>query len=104
MPVTAQVITANRLVDGLVVWFAPGGSWVLDVARAEVFAAAETVTAALEVAQAAVAARAVVDPYAVDVDSRDGRVTPKSLREKIRAGGPTTPSEFRDAVRSKPAA
>jgi len=78
------VVTANRLADGRAVWLAADGSWseTLSSAAIHPVSAAEP---ALEQAQAAVRAQLVVGPYLVDV--ADGQ--PVTLRERIRAAGPT---------------
>ena len=44
-----NVITANRLTDGIVVYLAPDGGWVEDIAHAR-FAETEDETSALEAA------------------------------------------------------
>ncbi|MEJ1161797.1 DUF2849 domain-containing protein [Prosthecomicrobium sp. N25] len=88
------VITANRLADGRVVWLTADRAWSTDVSAAAVVADKVTLEAALAAAAAAVAARIVVDPYATDVDVGGAGIVPKSLRERIRAKGPTVPSDF----------
>ena len=85
-----NVVTANRLVDGIVVYLASDGSWTEDIARAR-FAETEEETKALE-AQAAedVKARKVVAVYPMEVALHDGAVDPLSVRERIRAAHRTT--------------
>ena len=95
-----QVITANRLIDGRVVFFTAGNGWDVDVAHARVHADQSTVDADLVLANADVDARKVVEPYAIVVEVVDGRPVPKTLRERIRAGGPTIPSDFSEVARS----
>ena len=69
-----SVITANRLTDGIVVYFAPDGGWVEDIARAR-FAETEGETAALEAqANKAVKDRIVVAMYPMPVEIKDGAV------------------------------
>ena len=82
----AQIVTANRLIDGIVVFQDEAGGWNEDFARAAVH---EDAAAALARAGEDVAASLVVDPYAVDVELRNGHYAPKALREAIRATGPT---------------
>lgn len=81
-----QIVTANRLVDGIVVFQDEDGGWSEDFARA---AAHQDAAAALARAAEDVAASLVVDPYAIDVELRNGHYAPKALREAIRAAGPT---------------
>ncbi len=81
-----QIVTANRLIDGIVVFQDAAGGWSEDFARA---AAHEDATGALARAGEDAAASLVVDPYAVEVELRNGHYAPKALREAIRASGPT---------------
>jgi hypothetical protein len=81
-----KALTANRLADGEVVFWA-SGAWVEQFARAELFAedpAAEAVEAAAraEITQA-------VDPYLIEVQPVDDGYAPVSYRERLRALGPT---------------
>lgn len=85
-----NVVTANRLVDGIVVYLAPDGSWTEEIARARI-AATEDETQALESqAEQAVKDRIVVAMYAMPVEIKDGAVDPLSVRERIRASHRTT--------------
>jgi hypothetical protein len=85
-----NVITANRLTDGIVVYLAPDGGWVEDIARAR-FAETEDETAALEAqANKAVKDRIVVAMYPMPVEIKDGTVDALSVRERIRASHRTT--------------
>jgi hypothetical protein len=86
----SDIITANRLADGVVVFQNAGGGWDDDFNRAAVHNAKDATAAALTRAQRDEAANLVVDPYAVEVEARNGHYAPKALREAIRAAGPTT--------------
>jgi len=83
------MIIANRLTDGLVVFFIAEGRWTTDIADGQIIddpaAAAETLTAA----QRDEAGCLVVDPQLIDVESEDGKPRPTAIREAIRAFGPT---------------
>jgi Protein of unknown function (DUF2849) len=85
-----NVVTANRLVDGIVVYLAADGGWTEDIARARI-AESEDETKTLE-AEAAkdVALRKVVAVYPMQVALADGNVDPLSVRERIRASHRTT--------------
>jgi hypothetical protein len=85
-----NVVTANRLTDGIVVYLASDGGWTEEIGRARL-AETEDETKALE-AEAAkdVAARKVVAVYPMEVAVRDGAVDPLSVRERIRAAHRTT--------------
>jgi hypothetical protein len=84
----SDVITANRLIDGTVVFQAETG-WVEDFARAAVYETAEAAKAALALAKQDEARDVIVDAYPVVVEMRGGHLAPKALREFIRAAGPT---------------
>jgi hypothetical protein len=85
---TRQIISANRLNDGIVVYLTDGGDWAEAIAAARVIDSEEALTAALEVAAAAVARQLVVDPYPIQIDESEER-RPTRFREYIRARGPT---------------
>jgi hypothetical protein len=85
-----NVITANRLTDGVVVYLAAGGQWIEDIAKARM-ADTEEETKALEAeAEEAVRERRVVSAYPMPIAVRDGAVDPLSVRERIRAAHRTT--------------
>jgi hypothetical protein len=85
-----SVVTANRLLDGIVVYLAADGSWTEDIARAR-RAETEEETKALE-AEAAedVKARKVVAVYPMEVAIDGDGVHALSVRERIRAAHRTT--------------
>ncbi|MFP6740755.1 MAG: DUF2849 domain-containing protein [Alphaproteobacteria bacterium] len=83
---TTQVISANRLADGIVVYLTDRGEWAEGIAQARVIDGEEQGEDALGVASVAAAASLIVDPYLIDVD---GERRPTSNRELIRALGPT---------------
>jgi len=85
-----NVITANRLTDGIVVYLAADGRWTEDIGRAR-FAETEDETNALEqIGDKAVKDRIVVAMYPMPVELRDGAVYALSVRERIRAAHRTT--------------
>ena len=89
-----QVITANRLRDGRVVFLAEGERWVEAVGQSQVANDEAATTALSAIADRAVAAREVVAPYLIEV-TRDGdRLTPRRYREVIRALGPSSHPEL----------
>jgi hypothetical protein len=83
-----RVVTANRLRDGVPVYFVGGGAWSPAIGDAVTVAAPEA-AALLAAAQAGPAPSAVIAPYLVEVLEDDGGLRPLSLRERIRAFGPT---------------
>ena len=85
-----NVITANRLTDGVVVYLASDGEWTEQIANARV-ADGDEETKALETeAENAVRERRVVAVYPMAVALKDGAVDPLSVRERIRAAHRTT--------------
>jgi Protein of unknown function (DUF2849) len=85
---TRRLVTGNRLRDGVPVYFAGTGRWSPALAEARHVAAAEAETLLAE-AQAGAPPHPVVAPYLIDAELRDGGLHPLSLRERIRAFGPT---------------
>lgn len=83
------MIIANRLVDGRVVFLAPGGIWVTGIADGLLIAADEDAQALLASARRDEERCHVVDPNLIDVELAAGRRRPSAIREAIRAFGPT---------------
>ena len=92
------VVSANRLVDGVVVFLDEAGQWTDRLQRAAVARDARTGEVLLERARAE--AFGVIDPFLVAVtEEADGTLEPVSLREKIRASGLTFDTIAAEAVR-----
>jgi len=85
-----NVVTANRLVDGIVVYLAPDGGWVEELARAWLADTEEETKELESVAANAVAERRVVAVYPMEVAFQDGAPVALSVRERIRASHRTT--------------
>ena len=85
-----SVVTANRLIDGIVVYLASDGGWTEEIGRARLAKTEDEVKALEAEAAKDVAARKVVAVYPMDVAIRDGTVDPLSVRERIRAAHRTT--------------
>ncbi len=84
-----RIISANRLRDGIVVYLGPRGDWVADLASAAVFTSEEACEAGWAKTRQAVADNLVLDPLCVDVtECTEGRRA-TTLRNAIRALGPT---------------
>lgn len=85
----AQMLIANRLGDGLVVFRAADGSWVESIAAglliADDAAAKRLLTQSLADARNSL----VIDPNLIGVTESAGRRVPDAIREAIRAAGPT---------------
>ncbi|WP_181699556.1 DUF2849 domain-containing protein [Chthonobacter albigriseus] len=90
-----QIVTANRLIDGEVVFRAADGSWVRDVNGAGVLQSKDEAGVAEAAALADFANAIVVDVAVIDVTVAADKVVPVRLRERIRAFGPTVKSDHR---------
>jgi|FEC22Drversion2_1045045.scaffolds.fasta_scaffold00093_31 hypothetical protein len=86
---TLKVLTANRLSDGRVVYLGETG-WTVAIEEARLIATPDEVSGAEAEGARAVADRMVVEPYLIDVETETGGILPASLRERIRARGPST--------------
>lgn len=83
-----QLLTANRLRDGAVVYWCDG-VWVEALAEAQSFGDDATADAALAAAGEFVKARVVVNPYFFEARVDASGIHPMKEREIIRAAGPT---------------
>lgn len=89
-----KVVTANRLADGMVIYFTPSAAWSEDLAAAHVV---EGEDAMAVLAQATADESQSVGPYLMDVAVDAGGIRPTGralLRETIRDRGPTIHPEF----------
>jgi hypothetical protein len=84
-----QVVIANRLTDGRIVFLADGDAWVSSVDEARVEEPGDGAEALLAAGQRLEAQQQVVGAELIDVDVADGHVRPTKYREAIRAAGPT---------------
>ena len=83
----SHLVTANRLTDGAPV-YRTGDGWSKDIAKARLVPEAGA-EALLAEAQSGPRPLPVVAPYLIEAADEAGRVRPVSLRERIRAFGPT---------------
>lgn len=84
-----QVMTANRLCDGDVVFLTRSGEWSLAIDNA-VLAQEPQAASALEArAKADEKATLVTGSYLFDAERIDGKIKASHIRERIRARGPT---------------
>jgi sulfite reductase (NADPH) hemoprotein beta-component len=82
---TVQVVTANRLRDGVIVWLKPDHRWSEDFAESKPLRDEAEAKAALDAAGMDVKAQLVVGPYLAEVDETPEGLKPDSARERIRA-------------------
>ena len=86
---TARVITANRLLDGEVVYKAKGNRWVTRVSQAQLLNDDTQCENALQWAAQQEEQCVTTGAYVIDVFC-DKDIVPVSLRETIRSQGPTS--------------
>jgi hypothetical protein len=84
-----KVISANRLADGIVVYAGRDGSWFERLSQAKIFASKAEAEAGLLVAQNDAKRNLVVEPVVVEVTEDASGLRAVTLREIIRARGPT---------------
>ncbi|MEE2933651.1 MAG: DUF2849 domain-containing protein [Pseudomonadota bacterium] len=83
----AHIVTANDLRHGNVVYLNASGEWTGNLADAAVVSGDVDDRAISEEMQ--VQRNLVVDPYLLEVSVENGTLTPKKLRERLRAQGPS---------------
>ncbi len=84
-----KIISANRLADGIVVYAGHGDAWVEQLNQAHIFASKQDADARLSLAQYDVTRNLIVEPFLVDVTQDANGLRPSTLRDSIRAQGPT---------------
>lgn len=85
--IKTQVISANDLHDGDVVYLDAGGTWTRSLASAELITAKEHAAAML--ARAKAQTGIIIEPYLLDVIAGPGGITPAHIRERLRDSGPS---------------
>jgi hypothetical protein len=85
-----DIVTANDLQTGAVVYLGAGGRWVDRLGDAEVAQNSDARTHLEQIAAQSAARQEVTAVYTMPVAFAAGRPEPVSMRERIRAaGGPT---------------
>ena len=84
-----QVVTANRLDDGLAVFYSKDDQWHNSIELASVVEDKEAAEDLLAQASNDENQLVVVGPYLIDVDTENGSPTPVRYREMIRTKGPS---------------
>lgn len=85
----SKIISANRLADGIVVYAGPQGSWLDRLDAAQIFESQAEAETGLAAARDDAKRNLILDPFIVEIahDARGLRAL--SLRNVIRAQGPT---------------
>ena len=94
-PETPKAVTAWETATGKVVWMTQSGGWTSEPADLGVFTGGEAET---RLAEAFAQEGLVTDPYFMEVTDRAEIAGRETLRETIRAVGPTTHPEFHRGV------
>jgi hypothetical protein len=84
-----QMIIANRLNDGRVVFLAPGNGWDTSIEAAAIVDDDAGAQRLLAIAKQHEADSVVIDPQLIEVAVVAGQRRPTAIREAIRAFGPT---------------
>lgn len=83
-----QMVIANALRDGLVVFLAPDGSWVNAIADGAVASDTDRAQRLAEAAEQAEQRCEVIGPELIEIEINGGLRQPVQIREVIRANGP----------------
>jgi len=84
-----QVLTANRLSDGSVVYLSKVDAWSDWLNEAKVAADKTEAELLMSIAEKSVGEQVIVEPYLMQVTIDDASIQPVNVRESIRARGPT---------------
>ena len=90
---TQQVMTAYRLEDGHVIYLGSDSGWSEWIEEARLATTKEEADALTAAAKVATDANQVFETYLIDV-TNDGRTWPVTMREVMRAQGPTIHPQF----------
>jgi predicted nucleic acid-binding protein len=86
-----QILTANRLADGAVVYFTSAATWTTEIRHSVVAREEKAASALLARGQRDAEAAVVVAPYLIAAVEGPAGPRAASLREQIRAAGPSQP-------------
>lgn len=82
------VITGSLTREGSVVYLAADGAWELALEDAQAFSDSTTAETRLETVKTAEGT--ITEPYVFEAKCIDGKISPYSAREQLRAQGPST--------------
>jgi hypothetical protein len=89
-----QMIIANRLRDGAVVFLAGKDGWEPAITAGTVIENETDAARLMVVAKRHEEECQVIDPQLIEVEVTDGRPRPTAIREAIRAFGPTVRTDL----------
>ncbi|WOJ90003.1 DUF2849 domain-containing protein [Methylocapsa polymorpha] len=84
-----KVVSANRLADGIVVYIGPDGTWLEALGKAKIFETEAEAETGLLAARDDAKRNLILDPFVVEVAHDEAGLRAVSLRNAIRARGPT---------------
>jgi hypothetical protein len=91
----AQIISANDLLEGDVVYLTAAGGWTRVLSDADLIEDKER--AAVLLAGAKAQSGKVIDPYLLDVTTGPSGVRPAHIRERLRDSGPSFRADLQRA-------
>lgn len=89
-----QMIIANRLADGVVVFFDDNRAWVESIDAGALVDSEDAGSSLLALAKIDEERCRVIDPYLIEVEVVAGQRRPTDNREAIRAFGPTVRTDL----------
>ena len=89
-----QVVIANRLHDGSVVFLAADEKWVERIEESRMGEGPGEAEKMMRSARRAVESQSIVGPELIAVEREGDRIVPKSRRDRIRAQGPSIRSDL----------
>ena len=89
-----QMIIANRLRDGAVVFLASNEGWEPAIAAGAVIESEGDAARLMAVAKRHEGDCQVIDPQLIEIEVKDGKPRPTAIREAIRAFGPTVRTDL----------
>ncbi len=91
-----QMIIANRLIDGRVVFMDADAAWVDSIEEGILLETTADNDRLMDLAMQAVEDCVIVDPYLIEVVIDNGERRPVEVRESIRAFGPSVRTDQPD--------
>lgn len=98
-----QVLTANLLSNGLVVFLGRDGAWRKSIDTAALARSTHEIASLTDRGAEFVNSSLVVDPYLVEVEESASGLVPVELRERRRIAGPSVPLEHNSTTSHEPA-
>ena len=89
-----QVVIANRLRDGIVVFLGTDQKWVETLQECPPADSEADGEELLRLGQEAADRQEIVDPNLIEVEERSGHLVALKMREAIRTAGPTVRSDL----------